>query len=855
MSLIGNLKAMTGGVTGLTSEVNRLDAAIMRAGAHLASSFGSINKAINAAGGQLQLGQGKSGNVIGTSLAGFSYATPQAMAGGSGFGGGGVMGAVSMAHFGATPELRMAGATSAYVAGRGSMAVGAAQMAMAPFTAAYGMTMDTNGIVNQAAQFFQATRRAGAGANRAGIERASFSALAGGITSVGSLGNAAQILAGAGFTAGTTNYLGAMGQIRNAAISTGMSNEAAAGALANMQAGPTAANMYQYGITTMNPNGSFKTPGQIATQVMNTFAPNVKGVSVQTGRKITAQDINTSLLKGNLGPILQGLGLDANSQQLIVQAMIDKTQGKNPDKMSNKDLTGNTNPLTAAFRMATSQTGLQLKSEKNTLKGLDAAAGTVETFNNALGGAISSLALFKSYLDGVSGTNVGKGLQAGGKSLMSGIKKVVGGALIAGGVLTSEVGVGIPMAALGATMVAGGGGRPGYGGSFGKGNRGGGNPFSSVANSISALFGAKDSSGLWKSTGGTHVGTDFDVPEGTSVYAVKDGWVSSDTIDKDYGNAVLIDHPDGYQTLYAHLSNKQVSPGTAVIKGQEIGKSGKSGNVTGPHLHFEVRRGKNNPVDPAELTGAGSPITSATGMMNFTAPDKATKDMKATSSSSADLTTGTGATNASASSMLAYLKGQGFSDNGAIGIVANLMGESGMRPWAEGDGGTSYGIAQWHLGRKDNLFKFAQKAGLDPSTIEAQSQFLLHELNNKGYSDLVSMLKDPNVSTFDATAAFLRKFERPADQSDSAVQKRLTKGLGALGVQGGGRPGYGGDLPAASSAMVDNPAIKIGSSGSSKNVYITVKFDQANESSAMQFANKVQDILDNRNNNSIVGGS
>lgn len=204
--------------------------------------------------------------------------------------------------------------------------------------------------------------------------------------------------------------------------------------------------------------------------------------------------------------------------------------------------------------------------------------------------------------------------------------------------------------------------------------------------------------------------------------------------------------------------------------------------------------------------------------------------------------------------MLAYLKGQGFSDNGAVGIVANLLGESGLRPNAVGDSGTSYGIAQWHAGRWDNLNKFAKAAGLDPSTIEAQSQFLLHELSNKGYSDLVSMLKDPNVSTFDATAAFLRKFERPADQSDSAVQGRLNKGLGALGIKGGGRPGYGGDLPAASNAMTDSPSVNIGANGS-KNVYITVKFDQANESSAMQFANQVQEILDSRNNNSIAGGS
>jgi murein DD-endopeptidase MepM/ murein hydrolase activator NlpD len=59
---------------------------------------------------------------------------------------------------------------------------------------------------------------------------------------------------------------------------------------------------------------------------------------------------------------------------------------------------------------------------------------------------------------------------------------------------------------------------------------------------------------------------------------------------------VVVDHPNGYQTLYGHLSSRDVQLGATVTAGQVIGKSGKSGNTTGPHLHYEVRRGKNNPV-------------------------------------------------------------------------------------------------------------------------------------------------------------------------------------------------------------------------------------------------------------------
>ncbi|MDF3301713.1 transglycosylase family protein [Streptomyces tropicalis] len=99
---------------------------------------------------------------------------------------------------------------------------------------------------------------------------------------------------------------------------------------------------------------------------------------------------------------------------------------------------------------------------------------------------------------------------------------------------------------------------------------------------------------------GYHTGVDFVVPTGTSVRAVESGHVVAAGWGGSYGYQVVIRHADGRYTQYGHLSAVSVRAGQSVGGGQRIGRSGATGNVTGPHLHFEVRTGPDfgSDVDP-----------------------------------------------------------------------------------------------------------------------------------------------------------------------------------------------------------------------------------------------------------------
>ena len=108
-----------------------------------------------------------------------------------------------------------------------------------------------------------------------------------------------------------------------------------------------------------------------------------------------------------------------------------------------------------------------------------------------------------------------------------------------------------------------------------------------------------------RTNGMANVGINLSVPEGTPVRAAEDGVVGySGNELKSYGNLVLVRHSNGYVTAYAHASEVLVKRGDAIKRGQIIAKSGQSGEVGSPQLHFEIRKGS-SPVDPLQfLNGA-----------------------------------------------------------------------------------------------------------------------------------------------------------------------------------------------------------------------------------------------------------
>lgn len=96
-----------------------------------------------------------------------------------------------------------------------------------------------------------------------------------------------------------------------------------------------------------------------------------------------------------------------------------------------------------------------------------------------------------------------------------------------------------------------------------------------------------------------HTGMDFACPPGNPIYATGDGVVVKVAHErKGYGNHVEIDHGFGYKTRYAHMSEIAVEQGQNVTRGDYLGLSGKSGRVTGPHLHYEILYRKDY-VNPA----------------------------------------------------------------------------------------------------------------------------------------------------------------------------------------------------------------------------------------------------------------
>ena len=215
-----------------------------------------------------------------------------------------------------------------------------------------------------------------------------------------------------------------------------------------------------------------------------------------------------------------------------------------------------------------------------------------------------------------------------------------------------------------------------------------------------------------------------------------------------FGNYVMIDHQDGTMTVYAHLAQDSitVTAGEKVEQGQVIGKMGSSGRSTATHLHFEVRVNgtKVFPLDYVDATNP-RPIKKETNYING---------------------------NSNKQSVCLSLKANEFSTNGTIALMTNIYRESSFNTGAYGDGGTSYGLCQWHNDRFTNL----QNTFPDTyHTVEGQINFLMYELTND-YPSLYNDLLKGTSSPEDLTYQFCKIFERPYEaENECTKRKDMTK--------------------------------------------------------------------------------
>jgi len=489
----------------------------------------------------------------------------------------------------------------------------------------------------------------------------------GGITGEQSPAATAAILAARGVMPGSSQYNSMVREIGGAARYMNMANENAAVAMSGLTQGSMSSQLYGIGVDTYNAKtGQMRSMNEIFEQVYGrmTYGRGKMGVqdtmnSIQAGiAGATASGLGFSedqkqlfyqfLMQkaGGKESDFAAMGMNAdnplNAQKRIVQSDVetlnayvkpvlkgmenaaDIVEAANRGLQTFADQIGYVNGLLGGISQSRvggglgAATGSVISGVSHMIGSLGGGYLGAKIAQGGVRGAVSAGAKVAGRIVAPVGLGMGayQGYQAGANN--KGINPLgLGGSMLAGAAIGSvvpglgtAVGAGIGGLIYGGSHLLGnlfgsGGGSPGYGASFGASGGASGGSVAPVANAAKGTaYGAKGN--LW--SGGTHTGDDYPTPVGTPVQAAMGGTVINTSPGADYGKTVEIDHGNGYQTLYGHLSQVLVSVGQTVAKGQIIAKSGDTGNVTGPHLHFEVRKGKNNPVNPEELkkaSGAG----------------------------------------------------------------------------------------------------------------------------------------------------------------------------------------------------------------------------------------------------------
>lgn len=383
---------------------------------------------------------------------------------GVGFGNGGTgnSGNSVMPGIGGVPAAN--GTAGSSMKGLGSYAaqfgLGLAKFGAAAATTGFNALPNTTQVITGATKYYNAAL--GQGVGRKLMASATFSAMQGGLTGIGSDAATAQQLAGMGIgfsSAQGSQYMRTLTGVSNAAKYMNMDNATAASAIGGLKSGSMSANlMRNFGIQTSDyRTGKTLTQGQIFEQLAS---------RMQTGKQLTKENIMDSYQRGFLGENLRNSGLSEDQQGMFVQYLLAKAEGKNMDLedpnamaelMKGKDL----NPAQAGYDINTSESKLQNKVADSYIAGQQKAVGYIEAFNSALEQTPPLILELKAGFDTLLGSNgTGNVIKGAADALTAFTETVLGliGMLAAGGMLKGAGG-----------LLGGKGGKGGKGGVPGAG--------------------------------------------------------------------------------------------------------------------------------------------------------------------------------------------------------------------------------------------------------------------------------------------------------------------------------------------------------------------------------------------------
>jgi murein DD-endopeptidase MepM/ murein hydrolase activator NlpD len=343
-----------------------------------------------------------------------------------------------------------------------------------------------------------------------------------------------------------------------------------------------------------------------------------------------------------------------------------------------------------------------------------------------------------------------------------------------------------------------------------------------------AGFGAKDPS-MTTMTGAVnyHTGEDIPMEIGTPVHSRFAGKVISRNASRDLGISVEIDHGDGYSSIYGHLNQKVVQTGQEVQVGTLLGKSGATGRVRGPHLHFELRKGK-VPTDPKLYTAGGNG--------------------NSTSGSSGGGTGSAGSTGGSK-----VILGTGSEKEWATGLLKKLGAPvqdssiNALTTWMRHEGGHWKNSANYNpLNTTLDVSNNESMNGVGVKRYKSWEEGYTgtigtltgNKAGDRGYTAIVDALK-AGAPTNDILAAI----------NNSAWMTGKT-GKNPYKFQGGPTDGFNTSVNSATPGTgmsSTSPGVPTSLQGGTNNVYVTLQIQQANQQEAEAFAKTIKKYLEKDN--------